>query len=93
MTPSFLHGALTLGAVPGLPISLMASQWGAMPGEVFVLGLMLGGLASALRTQKPQVPEPIALPYLAPVERPAVKPLSPYHTQSCVFGSRAGVEL
>ena len=40
-----IRGALTIGLPPGLAMSLAATQWGAMPGEVLVLGLILGAVA------------------------------------------------
>lgn len=36
-----IRGALTIGFPPGLVMSIAAAQWGAMPGEVLVLGLVL----------------------------------------------------
>lgn len=87
-----IRGALTTGLPPGLAMSLAAAQWGAMPGEVLVLGLVLGAVAgkwfSKLLPARPV--KMLRLP--ASTQQPERRP-SFYSPTHCVFGKRQGVEL
>lgn len=87
-----IRGALTIGLPPGLIMSLAAAQWGAMPGEVLVLGLFLGAVAGKWFS-KPLLARPVKVLRLpAPTQQPERRP-SFYSPTHCVFGKRQGVEL
>lgn len=90
-----IRGALTIGLPPGLLVALAATQWGAMPGVVLVLGLVLGAVAGKW-ISKPNTPETPVLMLPAPTAAPVMpKPTSMnyYAPTFCVFGKRQGVEL
>lgn len=87
-----IRGALTTGLPPGLLVALAATQWGAMPGEVLVLGLAMGAVAGKWFS-KPLPARPVKVLLLpAPTVQVTRKP-SFYSPTHCVFGKRQGVEL
>ncbi|KGM54812.1 hypothetical protein N799_08665 [Lysobacter arseniciresistens ZS79] len=73
-------------------VALAATQWGAMPGEVLVLGLALGAVAGRF-VSKPQAAKPAPV-LMLPAPRVAKPPRDNYYSPThCVFGKRQGVEL